>query len=95
MKFWPAEQYASNWMYTKVRLVREKPPLPEGARGIVVEWRNGWPVVLFSDLVNGEPVDVVELTKDRNATWLPVRLDDLEKCEGTTCPAAPLEGEIR
>jgi hypothetical protein len=79
MKFWPAEKYARDWMYAKVRLTKDLPTAPKDSLGMIVEWRNGWPVVLFSPKVNGAPVDVVELTKERDALWLPCRLDDLEK----------------
>ena len=79
MRFWPAERYAAEWMYAKVRITRSLPEVAKGSQGVVAEWRNGQPVVLFSAKINGDPVDVVELTKDREAIWLPCRLDDLEK----------------
>ena len=79
MKFWPEKRFASQWLNKKVRLTREHPPMPKGSLGIVVEWRNGWPVVLFSEQINGDDVNIIELTKDRDAAWLPVRLDNLEK----------------
>jgi hypothetical protein len=81
MRFWPAERYASDWMYAKVRITRSLPEVPKGTSGVIVAWRNGWPVVLFSTKVNSDPIDVVDLTKDREAVWVPCRLDDLERLE--------------
>lgn len=85
MKFWSPERHAEKWMYSKVQLTRRQPSIPEGMEGVVVEWRNGWPVVLFSSKINGliplTQKDILDLTKDREAIWLPCRLNDLEKVE--------------
>jgi hypothetical protein len=79
MRFWPEQKYSEEWMYKKVRLAAGIPEMAAGSKGVVVGWRNGWPQVLFSSKIDETPVDVIELTKDREGTWLSVRLDDLEK----------------